>query len=291
MTQFHTYAARGRNAWWRYLLTLVVAPVLVIVISVAVILPIQLAGLWPQDMTRQALDPSHPLMFFSFNGGSFLVVLLAFAGAIALVHRKGPRDIIGAWTWRRFAMGFGLWTVVLLAGTIIDWALIPGSFRWTASTRTLQVALIAIPALAIQTFAEEFVFRGYVTQGLLLATKRMAPTAIISGLMFGALHIPNGWPQAASATLFGVVMAVIAMRTGGLAFTAGLHLINNLFGAVVVVSSADAFKGSPGLFTQTAPSLLWWDAAFGGVALLLAAWAAIRLVGAELDHGRGPPAA
>jgi membrane protease YdiL (CAAX protease family) len=143
--------------------------------------------------------------------------------------------------------------------------------------------LVAVGALAIQTFAEEFVFRGYLTQGLLLATRRRVPTALISGLLFGALHIPNGAPQAASATLFGIVLALIAIRSGGIAFTYGLHLANNLFGAVVVVSASDAFHGSPGFFTQDAPGLLWWDAAFGGVALVAVAILAYRRLGDRTD--------
>ena len=281
MTRFETYAARGHNAWWRYLLNFVVAPVAAIVLTVVIIIPLQVAGLWPSDLTHQVQDPGHPLAFFGFNGAVFLVVVLAFAAAIALIHRKSPSDIMGHWTWRLFGAGFGIWAVVLIVGALIDWALAPGSFRWSANPQTANVALLAAGALAIQTFAEEFVFRGYLTQGLLLATGRTAPTAVISGLLFGALHIPNGAPQAVNATLFGIVLAVIAIRTGGIAFTYGLHLANNLFGAVVVVSSADAFRGSPGLFTQNAPELLWWDAAFGGAALVLVAWAAYTQLAAR----------
>jgi uncharacterized protein len=279
MTRFEAYAARGRNSWWRYLLTLVVAPMVAIGLVVAAILPVQLAGHWPGDFSRQVQDPGQPLAFFTFNGGVFLVLTLAFAAAIALIHRKSPRDILGDWTWRLFGGGFALWAVVLLVGSLVDWALIPGSFHWSANAQTLRLALLATGALAIQTFAEEFVFRGYLTQGLLLATRRTVPTALISGLLFGALHIPNGAPQAVNATLFGIVLAVIAMRSGGIAFTYGLHLANNLFGAVVVVSNSDAFKGSPGLFTQNAPTLLWWDAAFGGLALVAVAALAYRRLG------------
>jgi hypothetical protein len=75
-----------------------------------------------------------------------------------------------------------------------------------------------------------------------------------------------------NATVVGVVTALIAIRTGGIAFTYGLHLINNLFGAVVVVSSSDVFKGSPGLITQTTPNLMWWDVGSGAVMLALVAW-------------------
>jgi hypothetical protein len=66
---------------------------------------------------------------------------------------------------------------------------------------------------------------------------------------------------------------VIAIRTGGIAFTYGLHLANNVFGAVVLISSGDAFHGSPGVITQSTPGLMWWDVGVGAVGLLaVAAW-------------------
>jgi MYXO-CTERM domain-containing protein len=36
----------------------------------------------------------------------------------------------------------------------------------------------------------------------------------------------------------------------------------------VVVSGGDVFRGSPGIFTQTTPMLMWWDV--GGEVLALA---------------------
>jgi membrane protease YdiL (CAAX protease family) len=95
---------------------------------------------------------------------------------------------------------------------------------------------------------------------------------MLSGLAFATLHIPNGWPQAASAAAFGVITALIAMRTVGIAFTFGLHLVNNLFGAVIVVSANDVFRGSPALFTQATPHLMWLDAAVPFIAMVAALW-------------------
>lgn len=112
-------------------------------------------------------------------------------------------------------------------------------------------------------------FRDYITQALLLVLGRSLAAAVASGILFGALHIPNGVPQAANALVLSVALSLIAVRTGSLAFGWGLHLVNNMFGAVVVVSASDVFHGSPGLFTQTAPQLLWWDVVAACVATVL----------------------
>ena len=139
------------------------------------------------------------------------------------------------------------------------------------------LAAWALGGLLVQTFTEEFVFRGYLTQAILLALKKPLPAACISGLLFGAIHIPNGWPQALNAVCFGIVCALIAIRTGGIALTWGIHLANNYFGAVVVVSANDVFKGSPGLVIQNTPGLQWWDLGVSVLALAALPWLLSRL--------------
>ena len=276
MATYVAYAARGENSWWRYLLGVAFALFLAIAGPSLVILAMVLLRRWPADLMATVQDPGHPVAFFTFNGLLFLAVLAAFAVSARVVQRKRFGDVLGAWRWRDFGAGLGIWIVALVCATLLDLAIAPKGFHFAATAQTPALALVAGLALAAQTFAEEFVFRGYATQGLLLGTRRVAPTAILSGLMFGALHIPNGAPQAVSATIFGVLLAVIAIRTGSIAFTYGLHLVNNLFGAVIVASSNDAFRGTPALFSQNTPQLMWWDTVVGAVALVAVVFIVLR---------------
>jgi membrane protease YdiL (CAAX protease family) len=213
-------------------------------------------------------------VFFGGAGLGFGALTLAFALAIRLIHGKRFADVVGAWRWSLVARGATLWLAVSVIAGVVDYLLEPHGFRLTASGATLTLAFWALPSLAIQTFAEEFVFRGYLTQALLLLTRRPIVTALASGLLFGMLHIFNGWPQAASATVFGVVTALIAIRTGGIAFTFGLHVANNVFLAVIVVSANDVFRGAPGLITQSTPNLMWVDSVVPFVAFAAALWVA-----------------
>jgi membrane protease YdiL (CAAX protease family) len=266
------YARQGRNAGWRYVLATGLALLFATILALAAGVILTLTHALPADLAQQMQHPTRPVTFLVATGGIFGILLAGFALAIFLVQRKSPADVVGEWRWRRFFQGAALWAVALIALTGVDLLLAPHGFALTATRQTPLLALSALLALAPQTFAEEFVFRGYLTQGLLLATGRPWAAATISGALFGALHIANGAPQAVSAAIFGVVLSVLAIRTGGIAFTFGLHLINNWFGAVAVVSGGDLFNGLPGLATQNTPELMWWDTATAAAALVALAF-------------------
>jgi membrane protease YdiL (CAAX protease family) len=266
---FLEFAGRGKTAWWRYLIVLAVAGLLTIIISVAILLALILSHLAPANLLKELQQPSQPLAFFLGTGLTFGAVVVSLTVAMRLIQKKRFVDVVGTWAWQMFLLGLGVWLAAQILATLIDLAIAPHDFRIAASSATLPLALYAALALPVQTFAEEFLFRGYLTQALLLATRRPLAAAVLSGLLFGLVHLPNGTVQAVSAMCFGIVCALIAIRTGGIAFTFGLHLVNNFFGAVVVVSAHDVLKGSPGLIIQDSPQLMWWDLSVSIVALIV----------------------
>lgn len=350
MSAYLDLARRGRTAWWSYVVTPVVALAFWAAVIVVIFTGAFIARVIPADFTQYAIDPSHPVYFYGFAGVTFGALAIAFAVAAWVIQGKGFGDIVGPWNWRQFFAGAGLWLVLVAAGAGIDYLVRPSGFRLTLGPQTLGLALIATPCLAAQTFCEEFIFRGYATQGLALASRspivtsaviclglpiaalllltgyvvalkglpaalsptflseggtiltlailafllcanpivakrRWLFTAISSALIFATFHIPNGVPQAANALVFGFVTALIVMRTTNLAFTWGIHLVNNLFGAVVVVSASDVLHGSPGIFTQATPDLMWLDVAVIVIAFALA-WLLVSRLRTPVTDGR-----
>lgn len=268
MDTFLIYASRGRNAWWRYVASSVIA----CLFAGFVIVAISVALLTMHVLTRQAIlglqRPADAPAFFLGIFATFGAFLIGWIAATALVQKKKPKDIVGRWRWRAFFWGFVAWTAIQCATSLADFLLSPKGFALSASVATAKLFGFALLGLGVQSFAEEFVFRGFLTQGILLMLKRPFPAAIVSGLMFGAVHIPNGTAQAVNAALFGIVCSYLAIRTGGIALTYGIHLSNNLFGAVAVVSASDVFSGSPGIFVQNTPQLRWWDTAVSAACLI-----------------------
>jgi membrane protease YdiL (CAAX protease family) len=285
------YARRGKTAAWRYVATAVVGLGMAMLIGGVLFAVLLISRLAPPDLAEGLTDPGRPEVFLTGTGAVFGLIAVGLLLAARWIQGKRPGDLIGAWSWNTMARGAGVWLLALTVGAVIDALLAPGSIKLTASAATLQLAGLALVGLVPQVFAEELVFRGFLTQGVFLALKREWPAAIVSGLIFGALHIPNGAPQAVSATLFGIFSSLIAIRLGGLAFTFGAHLANNLYGAVVIVSSSDVFRGMPGVFVQNAPQLMWWDVLFSNAVLLLLALFCRRLVPCNLGRRDNPHSA
>lgn len=276
METYFAYAARGRNDWWRYLLTPILGLLLTALVLIVLTLVLMFANLLPPGIAAQMQQPKNIVPFYMGIAACFGLLTACFAAAAFLVQRKRPSDIIGQWRPRLFVLGFVIWTGVQAGLALVDYVIAPGGFSLSLSAGTGLLAATALVGILVQTFTEEFLFRGYVTQGLILAFKRPLPAALVSGLLFGSLHIPNGLPQALNACVFGIVCALIAIRSGGLALTFGIHLANNYFGAAIVVSGSDVFKGSPGLISQTTPQLLWWDFSLGVVVLVAMCWLVFR---------------
>ncbi|HWE48054.1 MAG TPA: CPBP family intramembrane glutamic endopeptidase [Caulobacteraceae bacterium] len=275
------YARRGRTRWYFWiltgLLTLVLALLLQIVVCVALTVALmRQTGVAAPTVLQHLMDlmqkPSDPISFFLFAGAMFGCYLVGLWLAALWLQGKRFGDLVGRWRWGTFAAGAGVWLALIAAGGLLDWVLDPKGFTVTFSPATASLALVAILGLPIQTFAEEFMFRGWIAQGWLLATKNPIATALLSGLMFGSVHLgnpPDGLISAAAASCFGIASTLIAIRLGGLAFSFGMHLVNNLWSAVVVVSSSDVFKGAPGIFSQHTSGLDWSDVGIEALCLAL----------------------
>ena len=276
--QFLAFARKGRPSGWLYLLVAPAAFILALVLGVVgMAAGLAATGSLKPDTLKAMQDPHETGPYFTLVGVTFGVFILGFWAASRLIQGKRFGDIVGRWRWGLVAKGVGVWFVVVGLSAMADFLVRPQGFTVSPDVRAPLFILWAAPALAVQTFAEEFVFRGVITQGLVRAVKRPWIVCILSGLIFGSAHIPNGTVSAISATMLGMVLTFLAIETGGLALGWGLHLVNNLFAGVVVVSSSDVFKGAHALFYQNTPGLDGFDLAFTVAALAAVLWVFRRL--------------
>jgi uncharacterized protein len=79
----------------------------------------------------------------------------------------------------------------------------------------------------IAPIAEEFFFRGYFF-GALRSWKGVWPAAILTGLVFGAIHVGSApVPFLVPLAVFGFILCLLYWRTGSLYPCIALHALNN----------------------------------------------------------------
>jgi len=86
----------------------------------------------------------------------------------------------------------------------------------------VQILLIVIAA----PIGEEVCFRGMLFGGLRTRLPRIA-AALVSGLVFGALHATTGLSAVPPLIVFGFVLALLYERTGSIVPGILLHMLNN----------------------------------------------------------------
>jgi membrane protease YdiL (CAAX protease family) len=98
---------------------------------------------------------------------------------------------------------------------------------------TAYVYVAAFVVTVMAPLAEEFLFRGFVFNAL--RGLGLAAAALISGLIFGGIHVTSyideSWQLAAASIVtlssFGVILALLLWKTGSLLPCIALHAINN----------------------------------------------------------------
>ena len=157
------------------------------VLGAAVIFSIWQLGTFPfviavliksmQDGDISVLEDQERIMTVLDSNLTFFLLLLSFAiGMLGIwfwtkyLHKQTWRaltTIRKKIDWKRFFFGFGLVAVSTIVLTLIDYKLSPDDyelqFHWPSF---VVLALIAIVFIPLQTSFEEYLFRGYLMQGI-----------------------------------------------------------------------------------------------------------------------------
>ena len=147
---------------------------------------------------------------------------------------------------------------------------------------------LALPAILVQSAAEELAFRGFLMQSLAARFRSALVWWLLPAALFGALHWnpaelgPNAPIGVLVTTVIGLALADVTVRTGNLSAPIGLHFANNAM-AMLVVAPPSPVSGLA-LFVSGI------DAGDAGTLrlLLVADLAAILLVWAALARDPRP---
>ena len=132
---------------------------------------------------------------------------------------------------------------------LLDYYLAPESYIDNFElNRFLVLAAIAILLLPIQTSCEEYLFRGYLMQGIGVVTNSKWIPLVITSLIFGLLHISNPEVDKLGYIIMvyyigtGLFLGVITLMDEGMELALGFHAANNLFTALLVTANWTALQ-------------------------------------------------
>lgn len=215
-------------------------------------------GLAPNAPSLEGLFSRQPFAAFLLVMLSFVFFVLGLWLALRLVHRRKLRTLIsadGSVRWRRLFQGFAVWGGLAAVQSLLEAWLYPGRYVWAFDPGRFFVFLIPMLLLfPIQTSAEEFLFRGYLLQGLGLKLRNPLLLSLISGLLFALPHLGNPevsvnfWALTSYYFLTGVFLAYITLKDQRLELALGMHAANNLFTALFASYTVSAVS-TPALFT------------------------------------------
>ncbi|MFC6153463.1 CPBP family intramembrane glutamic endopeptidase [Nocardioides yefusunii] len=219
-----------------------------------------------------------------------LVIPVVWVVTLALNHlRLGwVTSVVGRMRWGYLWQCVGL-SVIALFATMAVQQFVPADavedIALTANPITGEVVAMAVLILALVPFqasAEEYMFRGYLTQacGGLFANPWLARVVavVVPAFLFALAHGAQDPPIFFDRFAFGLTAGVLVIVTGGLEAAIAMHVLNNYlaFGLAILftdLSSALEPTGGtwwslPGTLTQSLVylALAWWLARAKGLA-------------------------
>lgn len=257
-------AMRSRDwAWWRPLLGLLLIVVVWFVAAAVVLGFAFVTGIAPNLDLFDLVDPAVLLVTNLTLVVAVPSVWLAWAAAHGM--RIGwSSSVLARLRWRLLlpftamalaTLGIGI-ALSVLALFLIGEEEVTGpvpAFGWL-----LLVVLLTTP---LQSAAEEYVFRGYLSQTIAgwIGSPRTGAlvAAVVSALLFAAAHGPQDAVTFLDRFAFGLAASAVVWLTGGLEAAIVLHAVNNVLIFVLAGSLGE------GVATEEVP------AGFGPLFLLL----------------------
>ncbi len=166
-------------------------------------------------------------------------------GWTKLVH---PQSITSLTTsrkkidWGRIFTSFFIWGTITTVFTLVSvYYIAPeeyvNNFDTTKFLILLPIAIILVP---LQTSFEEYLFRGYMMQGLGIWAKNKWLPLLVTSVLFGLMHIANpeigkiGYVLLVYYIGTGFFLGIMTLMDEGLELALGFHAANNLFGVLLV---------------------------------------------------------
>jgi membrane protease YdiL (CAAX protease family) len=246
-----------KHDWWLYIagLAIIITAVILGQIPYTIIL---IAKAVEAGVDLQQLDISQTMTLLDSNLNLFLMLLSFAIGLLGIffvvktLHKQTIKCLTTSRAkidWRRFWFAFLFWGIISSGLVLVDHYMSPENYVFNFKlVPFLILTAIAIVLVPLQTSFEEFLFRGYLMQGIGILCKNKWVPLIITSLLFGLLHIANpeidklGYILLVHYIGTGFFLGIITLMDEGLELALGFHAANNLFTALLVTADWTAFQ-------------------------------------------------
>ncbi|MDR2650932.1 MAG: CPBP family intramembrane metalloprotease [Prevotellaceae bacterium] len=262
------------NSFWKYVIVILVTMIasqliggifIGIVIGVFVFLSISNEGgsFSPETFSnvKNLYDLGLPenlvliLMLFPFVVGMITLWLL-----INRMHKRTFSMTVNGGEsvrWSHVFVGFSVWFLLMFVFFAVNYIVDPDNFKVQFNiSEFIPLLVISLLFIPIQTTYEEYMFRGYLAQGIAAWTKNRWLVICIPGLLFGLMHFANTevsehgfWVVMPQYIIFGLFFGFVAVMDDGIELPIGMHAANNLFACLFVTNEASSLR-TPAIFNQ-----------------------------------------
>lgn len=250
-------AFKVEHDWWLYLVGVLLIfigsqlgqiPFLIAIITKSMANGGDLSSLdYDAMMSILDLNLSLFLLLLSFAIGLVVVFLV-----VKYIHKQTLRSLTTSRAkidWSRFWFAFLIWGVTTACFILLEYYSSPENYTFNFKPIPfLILVLISVVFIPLQTSFEEYLFRGYLMQGLgVLAKNRWVPL-IFTSTIFGLLHIANpeidklGYLLLVHYIGTGFLLGIMTLMDEGLELALGFHAANNLIAALLLTADWTAFQ-------------------------------------------------
>jgi hypothetical protein len=203
-------------------------------------------------------DMSNVYSLFDSNTTLILILIPFVVGFVALflwvkfLHKLDFKSLTTSRKkidWKRVFFSFLLWGGITIFMIVLDYQLSPENYQWNFEfNKFIVLVIIALLLVPIQTSFEEYLFRGYLMQGIGIAAKNKWVPLLVTSFIFGMMHIAN--PEVAKIGYIimvyyigtGLFLGILTLMDEGMELALGFHAANNLITALLVTANWTAFQ-------------------------------------------------
>ncbi|HNP68833.1 MAG TPA: CPBP family intramembrane metalloprotease [Aequorivita sp.] len=263
-------AFKSLHEWWRYLVGFIIIFLASQLGSIPLLIAVMFKVMAEGGNIESIQDPNVMMTVLDSNLTLFLM-LLSFAigllGVYLVVKFLHKQPFVALTTsrkktdWGRVFFGFALIAITTIVVTSLDFYNNPENYVLQFDlVPFIILAVIAVIMIPLQTSFEEYLFRGYLMQGIGVLTKNRWLPLIVTSVIFGALHMANPEVDKLGNIIMiyyigtGFFLGIMTLMDEGMELALGFHAGNNLIAALLVTADWTVFKTNSVLKDISEPS-------------------------------------